>query len=130
MASVCLFVCPHDNFQMTKRRTMKLCIVQKSHPSFKVKVTRDKKKQKSAESSPLTVHSTTCAVGCMQQAATGDTIVWPPRGDGLCRWENQHLLSSSAIRLYLSDEIYSWDFLGEVRDFIPQVLRFGSWDLV
>jgi len=23
-----------------------------------------------------------------------DTIVWPPMGDGLCRWENQRILSS------------------------------------
>ena len=35
-ASVCLFVCQHDNFRTTKHRMMKLggkCVVQKSRPS-------------------------------------------------------------------------------------------------
>jgi len=34
------------------------------------------------------------AVGGMQQAATDDTIAWPPGGDELRRWENQRMLSS------------------------------------
>jgi len=38
-----------------------------------VKVTRDKK-GKTAESSPLTVHSESRAVGRTQQAATHDTV--------------------------------------------------------
>jgi len=59
----------------------------------KVKVTRDKNR-KTAESSPLTVHSRACAVGRTQYAATDDTIAWPPGGDGLRRWENQCMLSS------------------------------------
>jgi len=37
----------------------------------------------------------------MQQAATDDTIAWPPRGDGLRRWENQRMLSSYYYNLYL-----------------------------
>jgi len=36
------------------------------------------KKRKTAESSPLTVHSKACAVGGTQQAATDDTLAWPP----------------------------------------------------
>jgi len=48
---------------------------------------------KSAESSPFTMHGTACAVGRTQQAATDDTIAWPPGDDGLRRWEN-HTLSS------------------------------------
>jgi len=60
----------------------------------KVKVTGDKKNEKTTQSSPLTVHSRACAIGGMQQAAADNTIAWPPRGDGLCRWENQHMLSS------------------------------------
>jgi len=59
----------------------------------KVKVTTDKKR-KTAESSPLTMHSKACAVGGTQQAATDDTVAWPPGGDRLCQWENQHMLSS------------------------------------
>ena len=51
-------------------------------------------KRKTAESSPLTVHSKACAVGRKQQAATDDTIAWPPGGDGLRRWENQRMQSS------------------------------------
>jgi len=39
----------------------------------KVKITRDKK-GKTAESSPLTVHSEACALGHTQQAATDDTV--------------------------------------------------------
>jgi len=58
---------------------------------------RGQKKRKTAESSPLIVHSRACAVGRMQQAATDDTIAWPPRGDGLRWWENQRMLSSCAI---------------------------------
>jgi len=43
----------------------------------KVKVTGDKKR-KTAESSPFTMHSKACAAGRTQQAATDDTIAWPP----------------------------------------------------
>jgi len=35
----------------------------------------------------------------MQQAATDNTIAWPPRGDRLCHWENQRMLSSFNISL-------------------------------
>ena len=48
----------------------------------KVKVTRDKK-TKTAESSPLTVHTKACAVGRTQQEATDDTIAWPTGGEGV-----------------------------------------------
>jgi len=51
-------------------------------------------KQKTAEASPLTMHSRACAIGGTQQAATDDTIAWPPGGDRLRRWENQRMLSS------------------------------------
>ena len=40
-ASVCLFVCQHDNFRTSKHRMMKLrgrCIVQKSRPSLNLGV--------------------------------------------------------------------------------------------
>ena len=57
--------------------------------SSKVKITGDKKSKKlSAESYPLTMHSRACVVGRTQQSATDDTIVWPPGGYGLRRWEN------------------------------------------
>ena len=59
----------------------------------KVKVIGDKKKRKTAKSSPLTMHSRACVVGHMQQAATDDTIAWPPAGDGLHWWDNQRMLS-------------------------------------
>jgi len=42
----------------------------------KVKVTGVQKRN-TAESSPLTMHSTACAVDRTQQAATDDTIAWP-----------------------------------------------------
>jgi len=53
--------------------------VQKSRPSSKVKVTRDKKYNEKllSRSSPLTLHSEACAVGGTQQASTDDTIAWP-----------------------------------------------------
>jgi len=54
-------------------------------------------KRKTSESSPLKMHSTACVVGRMQQAATDDTIAWPPGGDGLCRWESQRMLSSLSL---------------------------------
>jgi len=38
--------------------------------------------------------SKACAVGGTQQAATDDTIAWPPGGDRLRRWENQRMMSS------------------------------------
>jgi len=64
------------------------------------------KYKKTAESSPLTVHSKACAVGVTQQAATDDAIAWLPSGDGLCRWENQRMLSSLS-ELFLYDFIFN-----------------------
>jgi len=103
-ASVCQCVCLHDNFRTTKHRTIKLvdyvhCT--KLSPEFegqgqrsKVKVTKDKKKRKTAESSPLTVHSRACAVARPYAASTNKryhcVAAW---GDGLRRWENQRMLS-------------------------------------
>jgi len=57
-------------------------LYKKSHPSSKVQVTRDKKR-KTAESSPLTMHSRMCAVArphacSTQHAATDDTIACRP----------------------------------------------------
>jgi len=63
-------------------------IVQKSRPNSKVKVTRDIKR-KTAELSPLTVHSMVCAI-----AGPYAATAWPPGGNGLRRWENQRMLSS------------------------------------
>jgi len=46
----------------------------------------------------------------MQQAATDDTIAWPPGDDGLRWWENQRMLCSCldndvyAKQLCLGDE--------------------------
>jgi len=40
------------------------------------------------------MHTRACVVGRMQQAATDDTIAWPPGGDGLQWWENCCMLSS------------------------------------
>jgi len=48
------------------------------------------------------MHSKACAVGRTQQAATDDTIAWPPEGDGLRRWENQRMLSSCHKRTKVS----------------------------
>jgi len=62
-------------------------------------------KGKTAELSPLTMHSKACAVGRTQQAATDDTIAWSKRDDDsacwrrIRRWENQRMLRSS---------IYPW----------------------
>jgi len=41
------------------------------------------------------MHSRARAVGRTQQTATDDAIAWSPGGDGLRRWENQRMLSSS-----------------------------------
>jgi len=65
--------------------------VQKSRPSSKVKVRGQRsrspgtKKRKTAESSPLTMHSNVCTVDGTQQTATDDTIAWPLGGDRLRR---------------------------------------------
>ena len=62
------------------------CTVQKSRPSSNVKVKGEGhqgQETKTAESSPLTVHTKACAVGRMQQAATDDTIAWLTMGDGV-----------------------------------------------
>jgi len=88
--SVCLFVCPHD-----------LARVRRS--TSKVKVTRDKKR-KTGVNPTLTMHSRACAVArpYTPQAATDDTIAWPPWGDGLRRWENQRMLSSIFVFYFIS----------------------------
>jgi len=73
------------------------CAVEKSHPSsnVKVKVQRSRspgtKRQKTAESSPLTMHSKACAVRCTQQQTTplrrsrgrGDRVT-AVHADGVC----------------------------------------------
>ena len=43
----------------------------------------EQKKRKAAESSPLTMHNNSCAVGRKQQAAADGTTAWPPGGDGM-----------------------------------------------
>ena len=66
-ASVCLFVCQHDNFRTSKHRMMKLgdrCIVQKSRPSSNMGVI-----------ALLGAHPQKCGIG-------------------LRRWENQRRPSS------------------------------------
>jgi len=102
---VCQCVCPHDNSRTTKRRTIKLrglvhCTKISSEfegqdQRSKVKVTRDKKERKAAESSPLTMHSRACAVARPHAARSNRRYhCVPPEGDGLRRWENQRMLSS------------------------------------
>jgi len=46
------------------------------------------------------MHSKACAVGGTQQAATDDTIAWPPRGDRLRRLENQRMRSSFTVFIF------------------------------
>ena len=77
--------------------------VQKSRPSAKVDVKDQghRGKRKNTESSALTVHSRVFAVGRTQQAATDDTIAWPPGGDGLRRWEKRRMLSSLSVCLFV-----------------------------
>ena len=87
--SVCLFVrtITSERLNVGWWNLAVRCIAQKSRPNSTVKVNGQKsrspgtKKGKTAESSPLTVHSKACAVGRTQQAATDDTIAWSPRGD-------------------------------------------------
>jgi len=76
--------------------TIRVSLYQKKHVTCKGQ--RDKERR-TAESSPLTVHSKACAVGGTQKAATDDTIPWPPGGDRLRRWENQRMLSSSSNKI-------------------------------
>ena len=91
-SGVCLFVCllvsvfvlPHDNFRTTKHKTNKLgsqvhCT--EVSPEFegqgqrsKVKVTRNKKNEKIAESSPLTMRSRACAVAGRIRSTQQQTI--------------------------------------------------------
>jgi len=56
-------------------------------------------KRKTAELSPLTIHSKVCTAGGTHQKATDDTTAWPAGGDGLRRWENQRMLSSLFVIL-------------------------------
>ena len=86
--------------------------VQKSRPISKVKGQgrqRQKKNKKVAESSPLTVHSTVCHT---QQAATDNTIAWPPRDDGLRQFENQRMLSSIVLKYFLCGVQILMKYLG------------------
>ena len=67
----------------------------------KGQIHRGQKKRKTAESSSLTVHRTAYVVGRTQQAATDNTIAWPPGCDGLRRWENQRILSSFSLSHFI-----------------------------
>jgi len=108
-------------WNLATRRT-----VQKSRPSshFGSKVKRSRspgqKKRKTAESSPLTVHSKVCIVGRTQQAPTDDAIAWPPGGDGLRQRKNQRMLSSCLltdstalwlVRFFWASRFFTFSFL-------------------
>jgi len=110
-SGVCLSVCPQDNFRTTKQDDKLGGWVHCTEisPEFegqgqrpKVKVTRDKKR-KTAESSPLTMRS----IGRAPQPSRTQHAsrinrryhCVPPGADGLRRWENQRMLSSSLLLL-------------------------------
>jgi len=109
---VCSFVCPHDNVRrsnLTVRYT-----VQKSLPSSKVKIKgqcHQGQKRKTAESSPLTMHSMACDVARPYAARSNRRYYCvPPGSDGLRRWENQRMLSScTTVRfvVYVVDLLYT-----------------------
>jgi len=96
---VCLFVCLFVSVFVHTMTSERLNVewsnfvvkyqytVQKSRPSSNVKVKghghQGQKKRKTAESSPLTMHSKACAVGGTQQTTTDDTIAWPLGGHRL-----------------------------------------------
>jgi len=130
-ASVCLFVrtITSERLNVGRSNWAVTYTVQKSRPSSKVKVkgqrskikvTRDKKKRKTAKSSPLTILSKAfahCAVRCTQQQtiplrrSRGGDRVTAVHADGglrerssealrspvLRRWENQRMLSSLSV---------------------------------
>ena len=52
------------------------------------------KKRKTAESSPLIMHSKACAVGRTQKLAADDSIAWPP---GVTEWR-QCTLTAACVR--------------------------------
>ena len=68
-----------------------LARVRRSRSKVKGHGHQGQKNRKTAESSAFTMHTRACAVDRTHQAATDDTIAWPPRGDGLRRWENQRI---------------------------------------
>jgi len=89
LASVCWFVClfvrtiTSERLNVGQSNLTFSYTVQKSRPSSKVKVKGQNsrspgaKKRKTAESSPLTMHSRACAVArpYMQHAATDDSRI-------------------------------------------------------
>ena len=110
-ASVCLFVSvcvfvsifvraiTSERLNIGRSKLAVSDVVQKSRPSskvkVKVKVIRDKKR-KTGESFPLTMHGRAYALA-RQYAARSNRRYHcvPPGGDGLRRWKNQRMLSSS-----------------------------------
>jgi len=78
----------------------------------KVKVTRNKKKRKTAESSPLTMHSMECAVAKpYTQHATRSNRRYhcvPSGGDGLRRWEKS---TRCLVIIYFRPVVSSFFFL-------------------
>jgi len=100
---VCQYVCllvrtiPSQQLNVGWWNLALRCTVRKSRPSLNVKVKGQGyqgQKTKNCWVIPIdTMHSKASAVGGTPQAATDDTIAWPPGGDGLRRWENQRMLS-------------------------------------
>ena len=79
-------------------------VVQKSHPSSKVKVKgqghQGQKTKNCSESSPLTVHCRECAVAGPYAARSNRRYHCVPLGgNGLRLWENQCMLSSLFVYL-------------------------------
>jgi len=88
----------------------------KISPEFKFQVKgqghREQKKRKTAESSPLTMHSKACTIGHMQQAATDDTIA-PPGVDELRRGKISACclvfkMQTKTVELFFCGKEFSW----------------------
>jgi len=94
---VCLFVrtITSERLNVGRSNLAVRYIVQKSYPSSKVKVKGERSRSPGTENEKLLSHPHgQCIVGRApylgrtQQSATGDSIAWPPGGDGLRWWEN------------------------------------------
>ena len=106
---VCQFVCTITSERLNVGRS-NLAVrytVQKFRPNTKVKIKRQRhqgqKKRKTAESSPLTMHSRACIIARPYAACCNRRYhCVPPGGDGLRQWENQLMLSSIYMQTFVA----------------------------
>jgi len=81
------------------------------------------KKRKTAESSPLTMQSKACVVGGTQQAASDDTIAWPP---GVTRYAGGKISACCLVFVLVFKQLHQLLSAKYLRNIVANSLKDGK----